>query len=63
MHEQIYKIVHMGTDRYLLYEQFLAHGDALIQPLFVFLQEFLLLIDLSPQITVSLVGKKQQGDS
>lgn len=42
---------------YLFYKQFLAHGDALVEPLLVFLQEFLLLIDLSPQVTVSLSKK------
>lgn len=44
--------------RYLLYQQFLAHGDALIEPLLVFLQEFLLLVYLSPQVTVGLVRKR-----
>lgn len=44
-------------DSYLFYEQFLAHGDALVEPLLVFLQEFLLLVYLSPQITVSLSRK------
>lgn len=39
----------------LLYQQLLAHGDALIQPLLVFLQQLLLLVDLSPQVTVGLV--------
>ena len=39
---------------HLFYEQFLAHGDALVEPLLVFLQEFLLFIDLPPQVTVSL---------
>lgn len=49
--------MHAFKDRYLLYKQFLAHGDALIEPLLVFLQEFLLLIYLSPQVTVSLLTK------
>lgn len=50
--------VHLCRDnRYLLYKQFLAHGDALIEPLLVFLQEFLLFIYLSPQVTVSLFKK------
>lgn len=44
-------------DRYLLYKQFLAHGDALIEPLLVFLQEFLLLVNLSPQVTVCLLRR------
>lgn len=39
----------------LFYQQLFAHGDALVEPLLVFLQEFLLLVDLSPQVTVSLV--------
>lgn len=41
-------------DRYLLDEQLLAHGDALVEPLLVFLQESLLLINLSPQVAVGL---------
>lgn len=44
-------------DRYLLYKQFLAHGDALVEPLLVFLQEFLLLVNLSPQVTVCLLRR------
>lgn len=44
--------------RYLLYQQLLAHGDALIEPLLVFLQEFLLLVYLSPQVTVGLARKR-----
>lgn len=50
--------IHSNRDKkYLLYKQFLAHGDALIEPLLVFLQEFLLFIYLSPQVTVSLFKK------
>lgn len=45
-------------DGYLLYQQLLAHGDALIEPLLVFLQELLLLVYLSPQVTVGLARKK-----
>lgn len=41
-------------DRYLLDEQLLAHGDALVESLLVFLQESLLLINLSPQIAIGL---------
>lgn len=55
-----YKSVHTYKDRYLLYEQLLAHGDTLVEPLLVFLQEFLLFVDLSPQITVSLKQKDQR---
>lgn len=46
-----------AKDSYLLYEQLLAHGDALVEPLFVFLQESLLLVNLSPQITIRLQRK------
>lgn len=46
--------VRVCIDRYLLYKQFLAHGDAFVEPLLVFFQEFLLFVDLSPQVTVSL---------
>lgn len=46
-------------DRYLLNEQLLAHGDALIEPLLVLLQELLLLIYLSPQVTVCLWKKDE----
>lgn len=51
------KGVRACKDKYLLYKQFLAHGDALIEPLLVFLQEFLLFIYLPPQVTVSLLRK------
>lgn len=47
-----------AEDRYLLYQQLLAHGDALVEPLLVFLQELLLLVYLSPQVTVGLAGKR-----
>lgn len=50
--------MHVVNDRYLLYKQFLAHGDALIEPLLVLLQEFLLLIYLPPQVTVGLSRDK-----
>ncbi len=56
-----HKRVHSCKDRYLLYKQFLAHGDALIEPLLVFLQELLLFIYLSPQVTVSLLRKDTRG--
>jgi len=46
---------------HLLYEQFLAHGDALVQSLLVFLQKFLLFIDLPPQVTVRLLKKTNHG--
>lgn len=41
-------------DSHLLDEQLLAHGDALVEPLLVFLQELLLVVDLPPQVTVGL---------
>lgn len=49
----IHRIIH-AYQPYLLYEQFLAHCDALVESLLVFLQEFLLLINLPPQVTISL---------
>lgn len=49
-----------AKDSYLLYEQLLAHGDALVEPLLVFLQESLLLVNLSPQITIRL--QRKDGD-
>lgn len=48
-----------GGDGHLLYEQLLAHGDALVEPLLVLLQELLLLVDLSPQVAVGLAGGKK----
>ena len=39
---------------YLLYEQLLAHGNTLVQSLLVLLQKLLLLVYLSPQVTVGL---------
>lgn len=54
---------HAHKDRYLLYKQFLAHSDALVEPLLVLLQEFLLFIDLSPQVTVSLLRRDSEEDA
>lgn len=45
----------LSNNTNLLYEQLLAHGDALVEPLLVFLQEFLLFINLSSQVTISLL--------
>lgn len=39
---------------HLFDEELLAHGHALVEPLLVALQHLLLLIHLSPQVTVSL---------
>lgn len=47
---------------YLFNEQFLAHGDALVEPFLVFLKELLLFIDLSPQVTVCLLSKDSRED-
>lgn len=51
----------ISKETHLLYKQFLAHSDALVKPLLVLLQEFLLFINLSPQVTVSLVGRDSGG--
>lgn len=48
------------SDRYLLDEQLFAHGDALVEPLLIFLQEPLLLINLSTQIAIGL--RRRDGD-
>lgn len=46
------KTLRAGTD--LLYEQFLAHCDALVESLLIFLQQFLLFINLPSQVTIGL---------
>lgn len=48
----------MRMKTHLFYEQLLAHGDALVESLLVFLQEFLLFINLPSQVTVSLLKNK-----
>lgn len=56
----IHTWVCIQTQTHLFYQQFLAHGDALVEPLLVLLQEFLLLVDLSPQVTVSLLKRESR---
>lgn len=50
----------MCMKTHLFYEQLLAHGDALVESLLVFLQEFLLFINLPSQVTVSLLKKQNK---
>lgn len=51
----------MTEARYLLDEQFFAHGGALVQALFVAFQKLLLFLDLPPQVTVSLSEENRRG--